>query len=95
MLKIEERHLKIVNSILSKYPYQFYAFGSRVKGNAKTFSDLDLCCKDEMTWVDLAHLNEEFEESSLPFRVDLVSWNRIDHNFRTWIEKDFFLIKKD
>ena len=92
MLKFEQKYLKTINLILSKYPYEFYAFGSRVKGNAKKFSDLDLCCKQDITWTDLAKLNEEFEESNLPFRVDIVSWNRIDDNFKKSIEKDLFLI---
>ena len=43
MLQIETRHLKIINSILSKYPYTFYAYGSRVKGTGRKYSDLDLC----------------------------------------------------
>jgi len=93
MLKIEQRHQIIVNKILNKYPYKFYAFGSRVKGNAKRFSDLDLCYKEEITWIELANLNEEFEESDLPFKVDLISWNRIDDNFRKLIEKDLVLVQ--
>jgi len=31
-IQLEDKHLKIVKDILSKYPYQFYAYGSRVKG---------------------------------------------------------------
>ena len=48
MIQIENRHLEILRSILSKYPYKFYAYGSRVKGTAKKYSDLDLCYQEEI-----------------------------------------------
>ncbi|CAI2163584.1 2059_t:CDS:10 [Funneliformis geosporum] len=38
--------LKILKQVLSKYPYHFYAYGSRVKGTARKYSDLDLCYYD-------------------------------------------------
>jgi len=34
MIQLEKRHWKIIQQILSKYPYQFYAYGSRVKGDS-------------------------------------------------------------
>ena len=34
---------KIIENLLEKYPYTFYAFGSRAKKTSKKFSDLDLC----------------------------------------------------
>ena len=43
MIKIEEKDFRLLKQILSKYPYQFYTYGSRVKGTARQFSDLDLC----------------------------------------------------
>jgi predicted nucleotidyltransferase len=74
MLQIETRHQKIVHSILSKYPYQFYAYGSRVKNRAKKYSDLDLCFYGKIPWNVLSHIQEDFEESDLPFKVELVAW---------------------
>jgi hypothetical protein len=49
MLKLDPQHLQTINLILAKYPYQFAAFGSRVKGKAGKFADLDLCCKPEIS----------------------------------------------
>ena len=37
MLFMEPHHWEIVKKTLSKYPYTFYAFGSRVKGIQKNF----------------------------------------------------------
>jgi predicted nucleotidyltransferase len=71
-MQIKSRHYEIIRSILSKYPYQFYAYGSRAKGQAKEYSDLDLCYYEEIPWNVLSHLSEDFEQSDLPFKVDLV-----------------------
>jgi len=49
MLQLEKKHQKIVQEILSKYPYKFYAYGSRVKGTARKYSDLDLCYKGDIS----------------------------------------------
>jgi predicted nucleotidyltransferase len=57
---MEERHLEIVQDILNKYPYTFYAFGSRVKGTHKRFSDLDLCIKDPIPLRVKGQIDEDF-----------------------------------
>ena len=47
-LSISNSDKKILEQILSKYPYEFYAYGSRVKGTARKYSDLDLCFQEEI-----------------------------------------------
>lgn len=88
MIYLESRHEKIVHQILSKYPYQFYVFGSRAKGNTRSRSDLNLCFKDQIPLSVQSHIEEDFEESDFPFLVDLVDWNMIDEGFKKHIEKD-------
>jgi uncharacterized protein len=73
MLQLETRHQKIIQGILAKYPYQFYAYGSRVKGMARGLSDLDLCYQEEMPDAVAFQIEEEFKESDLPFMVELVA----------------------
>ena len=73
MLQLETKHQKIVRQILNKYPYQFYAYGSRTKGNAKKLSDLDLCYQENIPDAVAFLIEEEFKESDLPFKIDLVS----------------------
>ena len=85
---IEERHLKIIKEILSHYPYTFYAFGSRVKGTPRQFSDLDICFMDNIPWNVRAHLDEDFEESTLPFKVDVIAWQSCSKDFQQAIQKD-------
>ena len=93
MLQIENRHLEIINSILSKYPYTFYAYGSRTKGEAKKYSDLDLCYREEIPWNVLSHIQEDLEESDLPFKVDLVFWELMGSEFQKLIKDDLVPIK--
>lgn len=94
MINLENRHLEIIQDILKKYPYTFYAFGSRAKDNAKRFSDLDICFKDPIPLNVQSHIEEDFEESNLPFKVDLVDWHQMTKEFQVLIEKDLRLIQK-
>lgn len=95
MIHMEKRHWDIVKAILAKYPYSFYAFGSRVKGNPRRFSDLDICFIENIPWNIRAHIDEDFEESDLPYKVDVIDWNACDKNFQNLIKKDLILIQGD
>ena len=94
MLHMEERHLKIVQEILRKYPYDFYAFGSRVKGLQRALSDLDLAFKDPIPLNIISTIEEDFKESDLPFKLDLVDFSSCTQEFKERIEKDLVLIPK-
>lgn len=91
-LQLEEKHQKIIQQILSQHSYHFYAYGSRVKGVARKFSDLDLCYQEEIPLSIISQLREEFTESNLPFEVELVNWKHMSSSFRKSIEKDLVLI---
>ena len=73
MLQLEPRHRQIIQQILSKYPYFFYAYGSRVKGTARRLSDLDLCYLENIPGAVIFQIEEELKESDLPFLVELVA----------------------
>lgn len=94
-LIMEDRHWKIISHILAKYPYTFYAFGSRAKGTPKPLSDLDLCYFEDIPINALAHLAEDFEESNLPYKVDIVDWKSCDEVFRGLIQRDLVFIQGD
>ena len=70
---MENRHLAIIKQILAKYPYKFYAYGSRVKGTARKFSDLDLCYQENIPSYKVVEIEGKLEESDLPFRIELVN----------------------
>lgn len=91
---IEQRHWTIVKNILSKYPYTFYAFGSRVKGTQRRFSDLDIYSPDFLSLDIQGQIEEDFEKSDLPFTVDVVSRHRMTSEFQAIIQEKLVLIQK-
>ena len=81
---------KEVAALLQRYlpNTEVWAYGSRVKFTAKPHSDLDMvafAAKEQSQAV--ANLREAFEESYLPFRVDLFVWDEVPEGFRRNIEE--------
>jgi type I restriction enzyme S subunit len=64
-------------------------FGSRANGTAKPYSDIDLVILgDELLPVTTMRiLRDAFDDSDLPFQVDLVEWAGTSEQFRKVIEK--------
>ena len=91
-LQLTPSEWNIVHQILSKYSYRFYAYGSRVKGTAQKFSDLDICYQEEIPLEVISDLQEEFMESDLPWRVELVNWRHMRPKFRVLISSDLVLL---
>ena len=92
MIHIDEEDRKILCDVLSRYPYTFYAFGSRVKGTHWKYSDLDICYKDPIpseVWVDI---DDDLRNSNLPFKVDVVAWQKLPSEWQKDIEKDLEVI---
>jgi predicted nucleotidyltransferase len=67
---------------------KLYAFGSRVKGTARAYSDLDLAidCGKKIPRPELFHLQDLFEESELNYKVDLVDFCALSNDFQRLIE---------
>lgn len=72
-----------------------WAFGSRATGQrVKRFSDLDLAIEGpELSLHESALLAEAFDESRLPFKVDVVQLAAITPEFRTRIRPSLVLIQ--
>ena len=74
-IRAHQKHWQIVRDILSKHVphYEVWAFGSRVKGIVKPFSDLDLAIITEqpLSIAQSAALDEAFSQSDLPWKVDV------------------------
>lgn len=91
-LDIRPDHLKIVQNILQAFipEREVWAFGSRAKGTAKRYSDLDLCVLGEapLSFQTLGLMEEAFDLSDLPYKVDLVDWATTSESFRKIIEKE-------
>ena len=98
LLDIRPDHLKIVQDILQKCvpEREVWAFGSRAKWRAKEYSDLDLCIlgKTPLSFRTLGLLEEAFEDSDLPYKVDVVDWATTSESFRQIIERDKVVVPK-
>lgn len=85
--------LKIITGILAvQVPgCEVRAFGSRVNGKAKKFSDLDIVIMSEapVTSMKMASIKDAFSESNLPFRVDVLDWSSIGDEFRKIISRKY------
>ncbi|GBQ27486.1 DNA polymerase beta subunit like nucleotidyltransferase [Acetobacter estunensis NRIC 0472] len=86
--------LRILNEIVSDREVR--AFGSRVTGKAKPFSDLDLAIMgDEPLPLETqARLEEAFSESDLPWKVDVLDWAQTERDFQQIIIEKYQILKK-
>jgi predicted nucleotidyltransferase len=76
--------------------YEVWVFGSRVLGNARPFSDLDLLlvAREPLPAPRLVVLKEALSHSRLPFKVDLVEWSRISDEFRAIIRQTYEVLQR-
>lgn len=88
---VTEKHYQIIKDILKKYPYAFYVFGSRVKGTHRNLSDFDLCFMEKIPDATVTKIKGDFEDSDLPFQVDLIDFNRCSDAFKNHIQNDLTL----
>ena len=97
MIDLASEHLEIVRRLLAvQVPdCEVRAFGSRVTGNARPYSDLDLVLLGpaRLSLGRLAALREAFAESELAIRVDVIDWNAISKNFRNIIAAQFEILQ--
>ena len=88
---IRPDHLGIVQDILIKNlpaGVKVWVFGSRANWTTKDSSDLDLALEGEgkLSHKVLGALKDAFEDSSLPYTVDVVDFNRIGDAFKQIVE---------
>lgn len=91
MIDLENKYLEFikntVNANLSNC--KIYIFGSRVKGSAKKYSDIDIALESEdINEKTLQRIKNEFENSSLPYEVDVIDINNISETFKNHIIND-------
>ena len=72
-----------------------WAFGSRSNWTSHAKSDLDLVAfTDKKRKHPIALLQEAFEESNLPFRVDLLIWDELSDAFKAEIKAQYVVFKR-
>ena len=95
-IDVELKDLKIVKSIFARHlPYkQVWAYGSRVKWTATHTSDLD-CVVFGATNSEIADAKEAFDESDIPFEVELLNWETIPDDFKENIREQYFILQNN
>ncbi|TAN62073.1 MAG: hypothetical protein EPN20_11335, partial [Magnetospirillum sp.] len=90
--------LTIISDILERHvpEHEVWAFGSRATWRSKAHSDLDLAIIGDapLPLAVSAALADDFEESNLPFKVDVVDWATTSEAFRAIIERDKVVAKE-
>jgi len=92
MIAVSEDSLSMIKNILNKtIPHcEVRAFGSRVRGTNREYSDLDLAIVGEkrLGISVLGDVQEAFMESTIPFRVDILDYNAVSEKFRKIIDTE-------
>lgn len=89
MILVSESELRTILTILDKHLHsgRVLAFGSRVSAVCKPYSDLDLAIDADhcLSISELGNIREDFQESTLPYRIDVLDYNAISPEFRAVI----------
>ena len=85
-IDLDDRHLQTIKKILAQHlPHaRVFAFGSRVSGKPRKYSDLDLAVElpNPLDIRTLRKLKDALEDSDLPICVDIVDWHQASDEFR-------------
>ncbi|HZK99066.1 MAG TPA: nucleotidyltransferase domain-containing protein [Caulobacteraceae bacterium] len=96
-IDLKSDHRRIVGEILEAFAPDcaVWACGSRARGGARRYSDLDLVliASAPLPLGRLGDLREAFSESDLPFRVDLVEWSAASPSFRARLARDMVIVR--
>ncbi|PIP63804.1 hypothetical protein COW97_00565 [Candidatus Roizmanbacteria bacterium CG22_combo_CG10-13_8_21_14_all_34_12] len=73
----------ILFKFLDPQKNKVFIFGSRAIGKARKFSDIDIGIKSEkeINTLLLSDIKEAFEESNIPYTVDVVDFSQVSDKF--------------
>ena len=97
-VSVSETEWRLIRDILQRHvpDCSVWAFGSRVAGNPRPFSDLDLAIEGEgpLPLERMDALREAFRESPLPWKVDIVDLANVSDTFRRLIAPSMRLLQE-
>ena len=93
---VTENEENIIKSVLEPYKdkYNFYYYGSRVKGNFRFLSDLDILVRgiEFANLSDINDIKDKFDKSNLPYVVNISDYHSLEEKFCKLIEADLVKI---
>lgn len=84
----EGKILNTIKAIIKKHipdkNYQVFLFGSRAEGTNRKFSDFDIGItgKIPVDWGTLGLIEEELENSDIPYNIDVVDFMQVGNDFK-------------
>ncbi len=91
MIDLEEKYINFIKITVTKFlkDFELFLFGSRAKGTARKYSDIDIAIlSDELDEDKRLKILFEFENSTLPYQVDVVDLKTVSDDFKSLIGKD-------
>lgn len=85
---LKDRYKEMLVRIFSlyDYPFQVWAYGSRVNGDAHEGSDLDLVIRmkngDVFPTSEFFELRNTIDQNNVPILVDLRDWHHLPESFQ-------------
>lgn len=75
---------EIIQKHLPVEEFKLFIFGSRASGKTRKWSDIDVGIwgKNRLTAKTLADIEEDLEDSRIPFRVEVVDFSRVSQDFK-------------
>ena len=95
MLNVKEEYLKELKDIFTKYcpKAEIWAYGSRVKNDCHSGSDLDLVVKSfNEDNKHLYELKDLLNDSDIPFLMDIQDFEKLPKSFQDEIKKEYIRI---
>lgn len=95
---LKDKYLQEIKSIVASElegkNYELLLFGSRAKNTEQNFSDIDLSirCKEKIDRLRLSNLREKFEDSNIPYFIDLIDFIEADPALQASIIKEGVLL---
>ncbi len=91
MIDLEQKYIDFIKKAFDEHlsNYKLYLFGSRAKGKARKYSDIDLAVESpELTSSIKSTLETYFVDSTIPYEIDIVDLNDISETFKNLITDD-------
>ncbi|EKE14798.1 MAG: DNA polymerase beta subunit [uncultured bacterium] len=88
MIMIDEKTKNIIKKIIFRFldsqKNKVFIFGSHALGNAVKFSDIDIGIQSDkvIDLIELSAIEEVFEESDLPYKVEVVDFSTVSEQFK-------------
>lgn len=80
---IDQKHCEVISALFKQFPKinEAVLFGSRVKGNPRKGSDIDIALKGkELTTRDLIRIEASYDKCYLPWKLDFVIYHAIENS---------------